>query len=212
MLFRSRHLEDVNAQLERDNWRTTEVMYVARKFVDAEEFFIPWSADYRGRLYPLNSSLTPQGTDFDKSLFYFAEEGPVNEYWLAFSVATTFGLDKSTMADRVEWTRANKELISRIAQNPLDTIPEWRQAEEPWCFLASCFEYFDCCVSCTRATSGLPVGIDATCSGLQHLSAMTGDLKAASLVNVTPTEVPADGYKTVANQAKKHLEIGRAHV
>jgi DNA-directed RNA polymerase len=201
-----RQLEDVNAQLERDNWRTTEVMFVTRKFVDEDRFWIPWSADYRGRLYPLPHSLTPQGTDFDKSLFYFADEGPVDEYWLAFQVATTYGLDKATMADRVEWTRANTELISRIAQNPLDTISEWRKAEEPWCFLASCFEYFDCCIACTRETSGLPVGIDATCSGLQHLSAMTGDRKAASLVNVTPTDVPADGYKTVAEQAKKHLD------
>jgi DNA-directed RNA polymerase len=201
-----KRIEDSNAYLERDNWRTTETMFVCRKFVDEPAIWIPWSADYRGRLYPLTTSLTPQGTDFDKSLFYFADEGPVNEYWLAFQVATTYGLDKATMTDRVEWTRANKELISTIAQNPLDTISEWRKAEEPWCFLASCFEYFDCCIACTRETSGLPVGIDATCSGLQHLSAMTGDRKAASLVNVTPTDKPADGYKTVAERAAKYLE------
>lgn len=201
-----RILEDVNAQLERENWRTTECMYVARKYVDEEAFWIPFSADYRGRLYPLVTSLTPQGTDFDKSLFYFVEEGPVNEYWLAFSVATCYGHDKATMADRVAWTRENTELISRIAQNPLDTISEWRQAEEPWCFLASCFEYYECCIVGTRTTSGLPVGIDATCSGLQHLAAMTGDATAAALVNVLPTDVPADGYRTVAEQAKKHLD------
>lgn len=201
-----RQLEDINAQLERDNWRTTEVIYVARKFADEDRFWIPWSADYRGRLYPLNSSLTPQGTDFDKSLFYFADEGPVNEYWLAFQVATTYGLDKATMADRVEWTRTNTDLISTVALNPLDTISEWRKAEEPWCFLAACFEYHACCIAKTKATSGLPVGIDATCSGLQHLSALTGDKEAAGLVNVLPTEKPADGYKTVAEQAKKHLD------
>lgn len=201
-----RQLEDINAQLERDNWRTTEAMYVARKFADEDRFWIPWSADYRGRLYPLPSSLTPQGTDFDKSLFYFADEGPVNEYWLAFQVATTYGLDKATMADRVAWTRENTDLISTIAENPLDTFSEWRKAEEPWCFLASCFEYHACCIAKTKATSGLPVGIDATCSGLQHLSALTGDAEAAALVNVTPTHIPADGYKTVANQAKKYLD------
>lgn len=201
-----RVLEDVNAQLERDNWRTTECMYVARKYVDEEAFWITWSADYRGRLYPLVTSFTPQGCDFNKSLFYFVEEGPVNEYWLAFAVATCFGHDKATMTDRVAWTRSNTELITRIAQDPLDTIAEWRQAEEPWCFLASCFEYYACCLAKTKTTSGLPVGIDATCSGLQHLSAMTGDATAAALVNVLPTDVPADGYKTVAEQAKKHLD------
>ena len=201
-----RHLEDLNAQLERDNWRVTETMFVARKFVDEDSFWIPWSADYRGRLYPLTTSLTPQGTDFDKSLFYFVDEGPVDEYWLAFQVATTYGLDKATMTERVEWALANTELISTIALNPLDTIQLWRDASEPWCFLAACFEYHACCIAKTKTTSGLPCGIDATCSGLQHLSAMTTDAVAASLVNVTPTEVPADGYKSVAEQAKKHLD------
>jgi DNA-directed RNA polymerase len=200
-----RVLEDINSQLEKDNWRTTEAMFVARKFVDEDRLYLPWNFDYRGRLYPIPTSLTPQGTDFEKSLFYFADEGPVNEYYLAFAVATTFGLDKATWAERVAWTRENTHLISAIATNPLNTISEWRKAEEPWCFLASCFEYYSCCITKEKTTSGLPVGIDATCSGLQHLSAMTLDASAAAMVNVTPTPIPADGYKTVAEQAKKHL-------
>lgn len=201
-----RQIEDSNAQLDQYNWRTTEAMYVARKFANEDRFWIPWSADYRGRLYPIPTSLTPQGTDFDKSLFYFADEGPVNEYWLAFHVATTYGLDKATMAERVEWTRTNTELISRIAEDPVREMALWRGAGEPWCFLAAAIEYHKCCITKTKETSGLPVGIDATCSGLQHLSALTLDATAARLVNVLPTEVPADGYKSVAEQAKKHLD------
>jgi DNA-directed RNA polymerase len=201
-----RIIEDYNAQLDQNNWRTTETMFVARKFADEDRFWIPWSADYRGRLYPIPTSLTPQGTDFDKSLFYFADEGPVNEYWLAFHVATTYGLDKATMAERVEWTRSSTELITAIATDPISTITQWRQAEEPWCFLAAAIEYYNCCIAKTKATSGLPVGIDATCSGLQHLAALTLDATAGALVNVLPTEVPADGYRTVAEQAKKHLD------
>jgi DNA-directed RNA polymerase len=202
-----RIIEDYNAVLEQNNWRTTETMFVARKFADEDRFWIPWSADYRGRLYPIPTSLTPQGTDFDKSLFYFADEGPVNEYWLAFHVATTYGLDKATMAERVEWTRSSTKLITAIATDPISTITQWRQAEEPWCFLAAAIEYYNCCIAKTKATSGLPVGIDATCSGLQHLAALTLDATAGALVNVLPTEVPADGYRTVAEQAKKHLDV-----
>ena len=55
------------------------------------QFWMPASFDYRGRVYFQNTALNPQGTDFDKALLYFAEEGPVNEYWLAFHVATTYG-------------------------------------------------------------------------------------------------------------------------
>ena len=195
--IRRTEAENFNAQLSQKNWRTTEVMYVARKYADEERFYCPASFDYRGRVYFQNTALNPQGTDFDKALLYFAEEGPVNEYWLAFHVATTFGLDKETMENRVKWTRENVSLISRIAQDPIGNH-EWREADEPWCFLAAAIEYYVCVIAATKQTSGLPVGIDATCSGLQHLSAMTLCGATAALVNVSPTDKPADAYKTVA--------------
>ena len=195
--------ENYNSMLPQKNWRTTEVMYVARKYAPEERWFCPASFDYRGRVYFQNSALNPQGTDFDKSLLLFADEGPVNEYWLAFQVATTFGLDKETMATRVGWTRENTCLIKRISDDPIHNH-EWREADEPWCFLAACLEYTACCINRTKHTSGLPIGIDATCSGLQHLCAMTRD-EAGSLVNVTPTDKPADGYLTVAEKAKEYL-------
>ena len=115
------------------NYRTTECLFVANKYANEEAFWIPWSFDFRGRVYPIVTSLSPQGTDFDKSLLVFAESGPVNEYWLAFQVATTYGLDKAPMDERQAWVAQNHDLISRIANDPLDTVKEWSQAEEPWC-------------------------------------------------------------------------------
>jgi DNA-directed RNA polymerase len=35
-----------------------------------------------------------------------------------------------------------------------------------------------------------PVSVDATCSGLQHLSALALDKTAAEMVNVVPTDKP----------------------
>ena len=195
--------ENFNSMLPQKNWRTTEVMYVARKYAPEERWFCPASFDYRGRVYFQNSALNPQGTDFDKSLLLFADEGPVNEYWLAFSVSTCWGLDKETMATRIEWTRSNTDLIKRIAADPIHNH-EWREAAEPWCFLASVLEYSACVIEGTKTTSGLPIGIDATQSGIQHLSALTRS-NEGELVNVTPTEKPADGYRTVAEKAKEYL-------
>lgn len=198
-------VEDYNASVSQKNYRSRECLFVANKYRDEEAFWIPWSFDFRGRVYPLVTSLSPQGTDFDKSLFLFAEEGPVNPYWLAFQVATTWGLDKSTMDDRQAWVKENHDLISRIAKDPLDNLSEWSQAEEPWCFYAACVEYNDCVIEQTRSTSGLPVSVDATCSGLQHLSALTRDLSAAQMVNVVPTPKPTDAYALVAEKAKEFL-------
>jgi DNA-directed RNA polymerase len=198
-------IEDKNASIAQLNYRTTETLYVANKYANEECFWIPWSYDFRGRVYPLTTSLSPQGTDFDKSLFLFSEEGPINSYWLAFQVATTWGLDKAAMDERQAWVSQNHDLISRIAKDPLGNLQEWSQAEEPWCFLAACVDFNDCVIEKTRTTSGLPVSIDATCSGLQHLSALTGDLSAAQMVNVVPTPKPTDAYAVVANKAKEFL-------
>ena len=198
-------VEDYNASVSQKNYRTRECLFVANKYRDEESFWIPWSFDFRGRVYPLVTSLSPQGTDFDKSLFLFAEEGDVNPYWLAFQVATTWGLDKAPMDERQAWVDNNHNLISRIAKDPLDNLSEWSQAEEPWCFYAACVEYNDCVIEKTRSTSGLPVSVDATCSGLQHLSALTKDLSAAQMVNVVPTQKPTDAYALVAEKAKEFL-------
>lgn len=198
-------IEDNNSALAQKNYRTAEAVFVANKYKDEAMFWVPWSFDFRGRVYPIPTSLSPQGTDFDKSLLYFQEEGPVNEWWLAFQVATTYGLDKATMEERIQWTDDNHSLISRIAEDPEGTINEWSSAEEPWCFLAAAIEYDACVIKKTKATSGLPVSVDATCSGLQHLSALALDKTAAEMVNVVPTTKPSDGYKIVAEKAKEIL-------
>ncbi len=195
--------ENYNAQLAQRNWRTTEAMYVARKYVDEKAMYLPASFDYRGRVY-FQSNFNPQGTDFDKSLFYFAEEGPVNRYWLSVHLASCFGLDKETMATRVSWVDDNIDFINQIASDPIHD-KRWHDAAEPWCFLAACLEFKACIIDKTKQTSGHCCGIDATCSGLQHLSALTLCHKTAAGTNVVPTERPADIYRTVAEASKAHM-------
>ena len=197
-------IEDQNSALAQKNYRTTEALYVANKY-KKDTFWIPWSFDFRGRVYPIPTSLSPQGTDFDKSLIYFEEEGPVNKWWLAFHVATTYGLDKAPMNERIDWVNMNHDFLSLVANDPEGTISEWSSAEEPWCFIAAAIEYYQCVIKGTKKTSGLPCSVDATCSGLQHLSALALDRTAAEMVNVVPTDKPSDGYKIVAEKAKEIL-------
>lgn len=197
-------IEDQNSALAQKNYRTTEALYVANKY-KGDPFWIPWSFDFRGRVYPIPTSLSPQGTDFDKSLVYFEEEGKVNEWWLAFQVATTYGLDKAPMEERIEWVNENHEFLTYLASDPEGTISEWSKVEEPWCFIAAVLEFYQCVITKTKKTSGLPCSVDATCSGLQHLSALALDRTAAEMVNVVPTDKPSDGYRIVAEKAKEIL-------
>ena len=182
--------------------RTRMTMEAVRRYRN-REFYIPWSFDYRGRAYPIPAFLTPQDTDFGKSLLQFADEAPADsvEKWLAFQVATSFGLDKATMDERLEWTRDNVSLVSAIATNPVAFLAEWEAAEEPWQFLAACEEYYHCCIARDRYTTSLPVATDATCSGLQILAGLARDKSTAKLVNVVPSSKPQDAYAKVAETA-----------
>ena len=187
--------------------RTRTQLEAAEKFKD-ETFYQCWSFDYRGRTYPIPAYLSPQDTDFGKSLIRFADESfvtPESEEWLAFQTATTFGLDKATMAERLEWVRNNHDLITKVAIDPIGNLSEWEDVEEPWQFMASCHELYHCCIACDKQTTGLMVAVDATCSGLQILAGLAKDQSTASLVNVCPSDKPSDAYKAVAEEAKKYL-------
>jgi DNA-directed RNA polymerase len=209
----SRKTHDRNATLYQRNYRTKESLKVATRFAREERLYFPHFFDFRGRIYCQTTALTTQGTDYDKSLLLFADEGPVNEYWLAFQVATTFGLDKAPFNERVDWTRSKADLISLVVSDPAGTVHLWGDASEPWCFLAACIEFYECCIAKTRSTSGLPIGIDATCSGLQHLSALTLDAAAGAQVNLTPAPKPGDAYRIVAETALPNVpEVFRPHM
>ena len=198
-------VHDKRNQEFRKSCRTRMTMNAIREFKERDRYYIPWSFDYRGRTYPIPSFLTPQDSDFGKSLIRFADEGEINEGWLAFQVATTYGLDKETIEKRKEWTRDNHSLITQVVKDPIGNIGSWEVADEPFQFLAACEEYYSCVISQSRNTTGLPVAIDATCSGLQILAALAMDRRTAQLVNVLPSDRPQDAYKVVAEAAKPHI-------
>ena len=193
-----------NKRAFKHSCRTRKTMETVRKFKDVPQFFIPWSYDYRGRSYPIPAYLTPQDTDFGKSLLWFAEPAPVTkdaEDWLAFQVATSYGLDKATMQERLDWTHNHHALITKIALQPINFRCDWEGADEPWLFLAACYEYYHCVIVRDWTTTQLPVFTDATCSGLQILAGLARDVTTARMVNVIPSDKPQDAYKVVADAA-----------
>ena len=195
---------NLQAQEFKKSCRTRMTMEAVQRFKSKDKFFIPWSFDYRGRAYPIPAFLTPQDTDFGKSLLSFAEPAymtPEAEDWLAFQVATTYGLDKATMQDRLDWVKNNTHLISCVASDPILHIHKWEAADEPWQFLSACDEYYHCVLKCDRHFTSLPVATDATCSGLQILAGLAKDKNTASLVNVLPSDKPQDAYAVVARTA-----------
>ena len=207
--YRRRAAEVLNKQSQqvRRSCRTRMTMKAVDKF-EGREFFVPWSFDYRGRGYPIPAFLTVQDTDFGKSLIRFSNESPVTHdahKWLAFQVATTYGLDKATWDERQQWVKDNEFTITRVATDPIGNLPDWEGAEEPWCFAAACDEYYHCVILKDRKTTGLCVSTDATCSGLQILAGLARDKRTAQLVNVLPSDRPQDAYQVVADISRQNI-------
>ena len=199
---------NLQAQEFKKSCRTRMTMETVERFKNKEKFYIPWSFDYRGRVYPIPAFLTPQDTDFGKSLIRFADESFMDdeaERWLRFQAATTYGLDKETLDDRLSWTYSNEDLIERIATDPIGNLHEWEGVEEPFQFLAACDEFYHCVIKRDRISTGLPVAIDATCSGVQIIAGLTKCRSTAELVNVLPSDKPQDAYKVIAETSKPNI-------
>ena len=188
----------------RKSCRTRMTMEAVREF-EGKDYFIPWSFDYRGRAYPIPNLLTPQDTDFGKSLILFSKGVKITKKgmdWIKFQLATTYGLDKATMQERLEWVdkAENRELVHRVWSDPIGNIADWENADEPWLFLAACVEWYELHYE-HRFHTHLPVAVDATCSGLQILAGLSKDASTARMVNVIGSNKPQDAYATIASHS-----------
>jgi DNA-directed RNA polymerase len=192
---------------------------VAQQF-KGETFWMPWSIDFRGRVYPIPAHLSVQGNDLHKALLMFADGKPLGSEgasWLALHGANTLGetpdkvkLTKQTLQARIDWIVANSERIIAVANDPWGDL-WWTEADSPLCFFAFCCEWAGYVAAHARGEGeqyvcALPVSADGTCSGLQHYSALLRHRETAEAVNVAPAERPQDIYNRVSEMVTRRLE------
>ena len=201
-----------NARLRSRRIQTTQIISIAQQFKKYPSIFFPQKLDFRGRVYSVPMFLNPQGTDIAKSLLTFSEGKRIGAGsgagWLAIQGANTFGYDKATLDDRIEWAASRSDQIRAIADNPLSDL-WWTEADSPWGFLAFCFEWAGYLKDGEDHITHLPVALDGSCSGLQHFSAALRDDIGGAAVNLVPSEVPSDVYQEVADLviAKLRLDL-----
>jgi DNA-directed RNA polymerase len=213
------HRENASLEGKRYSWLMKRDM--AEKLLDEPKIWFPWYADFRGRLYPEVSDLTPQGNDASKALLRFAHGKPLGEdglWWLYVRAANCYAavegpvaVDKQAWADRYQWTERNIDRILEAAQDPLDGISWWIEAEDPWCFLATCFEITAALQldNPEEFISHLPVNLDGSCNGLQHLAAMGRDRAGCEATNVIPSKDRKRGdiYDEVKESVKAQVAV-----
>lgn len=178
---------------------------VVERMLPFSAFYYMYQMDWRGRLYPKATALNPQGDDLDRGLLQFSDAVPQTDdgrRWLAIHTANCWandGLDKEPYPLRVAWVEQHRADIARSVADPL-AYKWWAGAENPWQFLAACFE-----LCRTDGLTQLPVAVDGTCNGLQHYSAIGLDPIGGAAVNLIPGDRPSDIYTLVADQVKQRL-------
>lgn len=182
---------------------TQRLISTATEFTQAPALYFPQVLDFRSRSYPASTLISPQGSDLSRGILRFKESGPhTSDAWVWSNIhgANCFGVDKVSFEDRLEWVRVNSERIKATKDNPFGDL-WWTEADSPWCFLAWCFEY----ASDTDLGYKIPVALDGSCNGLQHLSAILRDPVGGAAVNLLPSPKPNDIYAQVAEATVKRL-------
>lgn len=173
--------------------------------------WFPMYLDYRGRMY-YRGIPNPQGTDMAKGAIHFWEKKPLGKrgvYWLKVHIANSYGYDKARNDDRARWTDEHWNDIERALDCPADAPEVFGDA--PWQMFSAAWELREAYRSGDPESylCGVPCGGDATCSGLQHYSALLLDEHGGPMVNLDNGDGlgnKADIYTGVRDWAVRALE------
>ncbi len=122
--------------------------------------------------------------------------------WLLIDAANQYGYDKMTFEQRISWAESNLHDLEEFAQ----------YAETKSMFIKAV-------MAVRKAQAGVPtghmVGVDAVCSGIQLMSAMTGCVSGATATGLVTPDKRADAYGTVTTVMNRILgggfSIPRSH-
>ncbi len=165
--------------------RDFQIQWHAVPLKPGDEFYLGHFEDFRGRIYCKGHIFTYQGTDFQKTLVRcepYSMDIPHTDM-LHMDVARSYGLDKATWAERLQWSLNHPELQ--------------HGAKEP-------FLYQSAHEALQKALRGEPidhlVSLDATASGIQCLALMAQDSASAEAVNLG-----TDHVKNPYRRVKEHM-------
>jgi DNA-directed RNA polymerase len=195
------------------------ILSIADTYSKVEKIYFPVRLDFRTRINCQTDYFDYQKCDLAKGLISFANPGIINKfdeevikYFKAYG-ANMYGenLDKKSLNYRVKWVDENSDYILNFEINNIIN-----KAENKVCFIAFCFEYkrfmeFMRDIDNTKFYTYLPIRLDATCNGYQHLALLTQETKLLSKLNLdmsTHDDDPNDYYTYVSNMNKDYMRSG----
>jgi hypothetical protein len=178
-----------------------------------DEMYFPVTMDTRGRMYYRGGVITPQGTDFCKAAFQFAESKPLGESGfeaIAIHTAGTLGYDKVSINKRIEFIQSNIDCGTFAQVHTFMDVQRLFPSASIFQATVAILEinrilgHIDSGRDPQDIRSNLVCHQDGTCNGLQHMAAITKNRQTAETVNCTKSsrdDTPKDIYGMIADFA-----------
>jgi len=187
-------------------------------------FYYPWFFDYRGRVYCSRVVLNPQGDDLSRSLLMFHTFQKVeNDNILYDYVRGRLNIkDNITTAKLKSSIIIFNQFLSEVINNSeqikysslesqfsvfLEDIGVENQSPifigERFTILALVLEFQHYWSS--NGEWRIPIHLDATCNGQQHISAIMKNTKIAELTNLFDSERQTDLYEHIAEKVRNNI-------
>lgn len=176
--------------------RFLKTLSIADAFKDYPTIYFPHNIDSRGRTYPIPTLLNPQGDDVSKALLLLQPEKVTGDggRWLKINIANLFGMDKLSMYARIDWFDRH---LDELMDDPMDGCRFWTKGDKPLPLLQACLDYKNYLVT---GMSSVVCRVDATCSAIQIIAAMTRNPELATLTNLSnDASIRRDFYQAVAD-------------
>lgn len=208
----------LRTQVKRNQGEVQRYLKQAERLQEVDApFYLPHNMDFRGRVYCV-PDFNPQQVDYIRAMFYFHNKKPVSsspygEAYLKLQLANTYGLTKEGYDTRETWVEENEADIIQAGTEFRNTFDFWSKAKEPMQFLAACREWHLYRQDPDNFESGLPIGQDATQSGIQIFAAAALDAEDGEKVNLrcfdkngNLVQRPFDMYAVCLVEAKKLIK------
>ena len=142
----------------------------ARQLATLERFYLRGSLDYRGRYNQRSAFQYTGGSEVMRGLLQFADGEVLDKdgrRWLSWQMSQHWGAGAEIpLGDGSRWFKT------------MDALKlDYRDAKHPVQFLAAQQAY-------AADTCHIPIRLDASCSGMQHLSLMLRDIPVGRMVNL----------------------------
>nr|YP_010130257.1 DNA-dependent RNA polymerase [Clavaria fumosa]QPZ51159.1 DNA-dependent RNA polymerase [Clavaria fumosa] len=189
-----------------DNLQRIITLKVSETFSNSF-FYLNVHADWRGRIYTHSFFINYQGDDLSSSLLNFWDGELLTEtgkYYLYIYGANNHNennISKSSFSDRINWVKNNYNKIISLDKELI------LSADNPFIFLSFCLNVKELHKN-PNTIIKIPVFLDATCNGIQHLAAIMQDIELGTKVNLIPYESedkPRDIYFELIDPINKAI-------